>query len=211
MKKSLMLGVWMMAATLVMAQPRSKDAHQHSGRNAEKMKTELSLDDEQYASIKKINEKYAGRHLMLRRDSTLERDQKLVEMKALRADRKKEVDAVLTPDQKTKWAAYREARAEKIKSRMSERQARHAGRMKEALSLTDEQQARMKAARETFKEKAEEARNNPNFSETEKRSEIKKLKSVHEETVKSILTEEQFKKWTEFKTKNPGKHRLKHR
>lgn len=211
MKKYVMLGVWMMAATLLIAQPHSKQGHQHSGKNADKMKTELSLSDEQYASIKKINEKYAGRRLALRHDSTTVADQRIAEVKALKAEREKEIDAVLTPDQKTKWTALREARAEKMKARKYERQTQHSAHLKELLSLSDDQQASMKAARTTFSQKAGQIRDDDSLTRDDKVTEIRKLKNNHEEAVKSILTEDQFKKWNALKAKQHFKGKSKHK
>lgn len=207
MKTSVMVGVWMMAVTLLVAQPRSKDLQRHAGKQAEKMKTELSLDDAQYASIKSINEKYAGQHRVLWKDSTLAREQKAVKHKALRANQKNEIDAVLTPEQKTKWSAYKEARAEKRKERMNEQRAKRAERLKTALSLTDEQQTKMQGANDAFKEKLSALRKDSKITKEKKQAELKKFKGEHEASVKTILSAEQFTKWKELKQKNIDKHK----
>jgi hypothetical protein len=65
MKKSIMLGVWIMAATLLVAQPHPKNLHRNADKQVEKMKTELSLNEVQYASIKNITKKYADRQRLL--------------------------------------------------------------------------------------------------------------------------------------------------
>lgn len=55
----------------------------------ESMKTVLSLDDAQYASIKEINQKYGQRH------------------QDLNKERQAEIGKVLTPEQNSNWKAYK--------------------------------------------------------------------------------------------------------
>jgi hypothetical protein len=98
MKKSIMLGVWIMAATLLVAQPHPKNLHRNADKQVEKMKTELSLNEVQYASIKNITKKYADRQRLLGQDSTLARTEKSRKHASLRTDREKEINAVLTPE-----------------------------------------------------------------------------------------------------------------
>jgi Spy/CpxP family protein refolding chaperone len=209
MKTSVMVGAWMMAVTFLVAQPRSKDQQLHAGKQAEKMKTELSLDDTQYASIKSIDEKYASQHRMLWKDSTLAREEKAVKHKALRTNQKNEIDAVLTPEQKTKWSAYKEARAEKRKERMNEQRAKRAERLKTALSLTDDQQTKMQQVNDAFKEKLSALRKDSKITKEQKQAELKKISADHEASIKTILSDQQFTKWKELKQKDKGKHKRK--
>lgn len=55
----------------------------------ESMKSVLSLDDAQYASIKEINKKYGQKH------------------EDLNKERQDEIGKVLTPEQKSNWQAYK--------------------------------------------------------------------------------------------------------
>jgi hypothetical protein len=208
MKKSIMLGVWMMAATLLVAQHHSKSPERNAEKQAEKMKTELSLNDVQYASIKNITEKYADKQRVLGQDSTLARSEKSRKHESMRTDREKEINAVLTPEQKTKWSAYKDKQAEKRRERIAESQVKHAARQKSVLSLSDEQQAKMQGAEETFKQRALQIRDE---SKDDRHEAIRKLKADHEATVKTILDENQFAKWKELNAKNHGRQRSKHK
>jgi hypothetical protein len=208
MKKSIMLGVWIMAATLLVAQPHPKNLHRNADKQVEKMKTELSLNEVQYASIKNITKKYADRQRLLGQDSTLARTEKSRKHASLRTDREKEINAVLTPEQKTKWSAYKDRQAEKRKGRIAESQKKHAARLKSVLSLSDEQQAMMQDAEETFKQRALQIRDE---SKDDSHEAIRKLKADHEATVKTILDENQFKKWKELNAKNHSRQRSKHK
>ena len=69
MKKSIMLGAMMMMSVIIFAQNHhEKDPKEHAAKVSEKMKTVLSLSDEQFASIKNINEKYAGKKIEFRKN-----------------------------------------------------------------------------------------------------------------------------------------------
>lgn len=76
MKKSLLLVGAMMISTFIFAQRES-------------MKSVLSLDDAQYASIREINKKYGEKH------------------QDLNKQRRAEIEKVLTPEQNSNWKAYR--------------------------------------------------------------------------------------------------------
>jgi Spy/CpxP family protein refolding chaperone len=89
----------------------------------ESMKTVLSLDDAQYASIKEIHKNYGQKHHDLNKE------------------REAEISKVLTPEQNSKWTAYKKERHER---RVKERE----DRMKSRFSLTDEQMDKLKKLRQ---------------------------------------------------------------
>jgi Spy/CpxP family protein refolding chaperone len=76
MKKSLILVGAMVISTFIFAQRES-------------MKSVLSLDEAQYASIKEINKKYGEKH------------------QDLNKERRSEIAKVLTPEQNSNWKAYK--------------------------------------------------------------------------------------------------------
>ncbi|MEJ0055228.1 MAG: hypothetical protein WDN75_05975 [Bacteroidota bacterium] len=71
MKKNMMLAGLMMVSTIIFAQHHKRDASGMAAKRSEKMKTELSLTDDQYAKVKAINEKYAASYAKLRSDTSL--------------------------------------------------------------------------------------------------------------------------------------------
>lgn len=199
-----MLGVWMLTATTMFAQHRQKNFHGRSGHQADWMKKELALDDAQYATIKGINKKYADEHAVIRRDTTISREEKAESLKTLRTNHQKEISAVLTPDQKNKLKSLKEERAEK---RKAHQQSRRGDYLKKELSLTDEQMQKIEAARKTSRDNLSKLWENNTLSGEQKRSEVKKIQNEHEAAMKSILDEQQFKKWQELKSKQRSKYK----
>lgn len=74
---------------------------QRHGDHRQSMKTELSLDDAQYASVNEINKKYGEKH------------------RALRQERESEISKILTPEQSKKWETRRASRQETLKTDLS--------------------------------------------------------------------------------------------
>src|SRR5437868_3360071 len=99
MKKSILLSMTFMISTIIFAQHKERDPQQVASRQTEKMKSALGLNDAQYASIKKINETYATRFSDFKGERKHPEPGKITEMKALRDQREKEINAVLTADQ----------------------------------------------------------------------------------------------------------------
>lgn len=80
-----------------------------------RMAKELGLSEDQEKQIKAINESYRPQLEAIRADQSLSRDQKREKAQALNKEREAKVDAVLTPEQRTKAQAMRE----KMKERMN--------------------------------------------------------------------------------------------
>ena len=209
MKKHLIVTlVIMMTGSMAFAQ-KKHGGWKDGSAQADKMKTELSLTDQQYASIKSIDEKYKNKFVALRSDSTVNRDTKFKQAKELKTERQKEVYKVLTPEQHAKWQAYKKDQAMMKKEQREKARAEHYEKLKTDLSLTDDQLTKVKDTNERFAAKRRELKK----SKTEK-SELKKLKAEHEASIKTILSEEQFAKWkaaNEKRKDEAREHKGKHR
>ena len=72
-----------------------------------KMMKELNLTDAQKAKIKPIMEAQRDKMKAMREDTSLDRKAKTTKMKAMRDDMDKKINAILTPDQRKKWAAMK--------------------------------------------------------------------------------------------------------
>ncbi|HYI77302.1 MAG TPA: hypothetical protein VEW65_06745 [Chryseolinea sp.] len=192
-KTCLLLGL-MMVSTIMFAQ-RKGDAMDRAAQQADKMKTELALDDVQYKAVKAINEDFANRHLKLRKDSTLSREEIQKQGRSLRQQKNGAIAKVLTEDQKTKWKSYRANHAEKHKAGIASYRGEHAQRMKERLSLSDEQTAKIKSIDKEFGEKFRALRNDSTLAREDVREKAKDLRNDYRSKTKSVLTEEQVKKW----------------
>lgn len=69
-----------------------------------KMMQELNLTDAQKAKLKPIMEAQRDKMKTLREDTTMDRAAKMTKMKAMREEMEKKVDAILTSDQRKKFA-----------------------------------------------------------------------------------------------------------
>jgi len=205
MKKNFMLVVAMMMSTIIFAQHHKGGGRRHD--QSEKMKAVLSLDDNQYATIKGINSKYDSKRNLLHQDSLQARDEKHAAVKALHKEREQEIQAVLTPEQNAKWKTYKTEQAAKRKEEHKKRIEKYQSEMKTSLALSDEQFEKMKMADSQFKEKLHAVKKEGKGDKTE----FKKLKAEHETTVKGILTEQQFQKWTTLKAEKRKQHKGKHK
>lgn len=108
--------VLLMACTLLFAQHKGdhkgpkgpKDPKATAAKHAERMKTDLTLNDEQYARVKTIYEQYEVSQAAVRADSTLAKDAEHTKMKKLKDDRDVSLKAAVTEAQWTKWQALKE-------------------------------------------------------------------------------------------------------
>ena len=166
-----------------------------AARHADKMKTELSLDDVQYKAVKVINEDFANRQLKLRGDSTLSKQEKQKKAWTLRDEKNATIAKVLTEDQKSKWKSYRVSQAEKRKAGMTKYRGEHAQRMQESLSLSDEQTSKIKSIDKELGDRFRALRSDSALAREDLQKKAKQLRDEYRSKTKSVLTEEQYKKW----------------
>lgn len=192
MKRYLMLSVAIMTSSVVFAQHRGGEKRREDV--SEKMKTELLLTDAQYASVKGINEKYHERLVAVRRDSTT-KESKLQMTRTLQKDRENEIEALLTPDQKQKWASFTAERREKGREHMKMAAEKYESGLKADLALTDEQFSKVQSAGKSFREKLQAIHSMDDASGEVRKAEFEKARLAYEATMRSVLNPEQFQKW----------------
>lgn len=195
--------VAMMIGTIVLAQ-NGNPGMRYADR-AEHMKTVLSLDDKQYATIKEIHQKYDQRRTAIK-SQTPAGDTNYEAMRSLRDEKRKEVAAVLTPEQKTKWETYRKENAEKRKALGKNYGSERAESMKTELGLSDEQVKKMQDVHTSFRSEIQKL--NIEKSDRKNNEAFQKAKADHAAAIRSILTTEQYQKWVEMRgeMKGRGKH-----
>lgn len=116
-----MLIVLLLLSTLMFAQRGAHRVGQRgkpspeamATRRADRMKAELSLTDDQYIKVKTIYLKFADSQAKIRQDSTLARDASREETKKLMTASEEEVNAVLTPEQRTKWEEFKKTQRDR--------------------------------------------------------------------------------------------------
>lgn len=196
MKRNLVVAtIMMMTTTIIYAQ--QKEAADPHHRRGERMSQVLSLNDEQTETIKGIHKKYADRFTTIRIDSTLSHEDKRSAGKSLKEEKEAEIRSVLTPEQNEKWKTYKTERAEERKEQREKFAKEHASRMKTELSLSDDQAEKLKSINEDFKAKAQALRHEGKGD----RESYMKLRDEYEGIVKSVLSDEQFKKWKEHNSR----------
>lgn len=83
----------------------------------ERMAKELGLSADQQAQIKAVNESYRPQLEAIREDQSLSREQRREKAQTINKERQTKVDAILTPEQRTKAQEMRAKAQERMKER----------------------------------------------------------------------------------------------
>lgn len=194
MKNIMLTMAFVLVSTIIFAQHHKGD-RMSGEKQALEMKEKLSLTDEQFAKLKSINEKFGERYTALRKDSTLSREQSFSEMKKIRQEKQDEIKSILTEQQFTQWTALK--KEHRAKNRHGKRISGE--EMKKALSLSDDQYAKVKAIDKKYGEQFKSLRKDSTLSQVTARAEMKKLKDERQGELKGVMSEEQYAKWKVMK------------
>lgn len=189
-----MLVVALLISSIAFAQMK-QNGHRNTGGQAERMKQVLSLSDEQYASVKSVNQKYADKFKELRQDGTGSRD----EYRKLQAERRAEINAVLTEAQQQSWRDYRVAQRAERKKSFQGRNKDRMEKIKSSLDLSDEQVKKMQETNRKFADQRKALMGDSSLTMGKKREKFKALSGEQDAAVKGILNAEQYEKWKEEK------------
>jgi Spy/CpxP family protein refolding chaperone len=85
------------------------------GRRADRMKHELNLTDDQTAQVKSILEDGRTKMEAIHSNSSLSRDDRRAQMMSIHKAQDDRIEALLTPDQKTKFEAMQEQMRERMR------------------------------------------------------------------------------------------------
>lgn len=125
--KEVLLVAVALAAALIIPNVNAQEKNHRKGPGpggerpgAERMMDELGLNADQAEKVKAIHEAERAQREAIRADASLSREQKMEKAKALRESTVQQVDAILTPEQRTKAQAMRA----KMQERMKERRAK---------------------------------------------------------------------------------------
>ncbi len=102
------VGLMLVSAAMFAQNGRKFDKTAMAAKRIEKMKTALSLTDDQVARLKAIDEKFSKSFEQLRKDTAISVGTSRARAKKLVDSRQAEVKSVLTPAQQTKWNEYKE-------------------------------------------------------------------------------------------------------
>jgi Spy/CpxP family protein refolding chaperone len=90
-----------------------KGRHGKRGGHMDKMMEQLNLTDAQKSQVKQLHQDGRAQMKQVESDSSLSAAQKKDKMKQLHQDQMSKMEALLTPDQKTKWEQMKSERKEK--------------------------------------------------------------------------------------------------
>ncbi len=197
MKQYLMITGLMVICTIITFAQQKADPRDRAIHQAEKMKVALTLSDAQYDAIKAINETYTAKQAELRKDSAVSKEARYSRAKSLHQEREVAIRKQLTEEQNKKWTAQRSTYAHKARSKHG--QSDRATRMKENLSLTDEQASKLKEINKEFATQFRSVKSDSTLAREDSRKRMHELREDHRIRTKAILTDEQCQKWEALK------------
>jgi Spy/CpxP family protein refolding chaperone len=165
---------------------------------------QLNLNDEQkkQAQANKVALKQKMKELNKNESITVkeQRDRK----DALRKEQKAKMQALLTPEQKTKMA---ELKATKM-AKKEEKFAKALEKIKSKINLSDAQVMQLKSQRERIKANAKEIKDNESLSRTQRQEQLMALKAEAKIQKSNIFTADQIKQLDEMKKNKMGKKHM---
>ena len=161
---------------------------------------QLNLTDAQKEQFKTQRESFRKQMEELKKNDNITVKEWKSRMETLKKDQRTKMQGILTSDQK--------AQLEKMKAEhkaMNEIDAKaRMEKMKLHLGLTDEQAAKMKKSHTEMAEKMKALREDDKMDAEKKKEQMHDLMKKQKEQMKSILTEEQMKKFQESHKQGPG-------
>ena len=164
------------------------------------LRENLALTDDQVAQLKPLLESEGAELKALRADTNLAEDQKRAKAREIMSAGRDKIAALLTEEQKGKWAALQAKRAQEARPGPGGDAEKRLAAMQEKLGLSDEQVARLKPILVEEAPKLKAAREDQTSTPEDKRALVK----ASMERIASELTPEQREKMrAEFGLRQP--------
>jgi Spy/CpxP family protein refolding chaperone len=201
--KKIMIGavVLMLAAGTVQAQDNKQIHEKHHRQHHGKMFEKLNFTQEQKDQMKSINNDFRKQMQDLKKNEDITVKDRNARKESLSKSHKEQIQNLLTNDQKVQL--------EKMKQEHRANREAHANarmeKMAKRLNLNKEQKEKLVNLRSGMSEKIKTIRSNESLTEVQKKDQVKELMKTQKEEMKSILTDEQFKKMEEMKSHHGGK------
>lgn len=226
LRKSVLLFVLLLTSMpFAMAQsqaaaPPKLDPEKRAEKATERMTQNLQLSPEQTAKVKAINEQYAQKEKALHDNAQKQRDEK----KALFDAKQKEIDQVLTPEQRQKQQAQRQQlqgrrdemknerrgemkeerrgemkeRVEKMRNMPPEERAKQmTDRMSKKLQLDEQKTKQLSGINEYFMQRRNKIHQDATLSKEQKMQQMKAAMDEKEQKLKGLLSPEQYQRHQE--------------
>lgn len=186
------------------ASPARPAYDKHHGKHGMRGKHDVSykklnLTQDQQAQLKKINEDFKGKMDELKKsEATITVKDYKEKRQALVKQRHNQIQNVLTKDQKDQLAKQRSERGKKFDGA----QGRGMDRMKTALSLSDDQSAKIKTLQADTRSKIKNIYDNQSLSDDQKKQQVTAAKKDQRDNMNKILTPDQLKKMESMRSKH---------
>lgn len=210
MRKLLVVVLAVMSFNSFAQENEPKTPEERAEKMTEKMASEFSLDDEKSEKLNAINLKFAQKIYEVRHDQTLSKEDKKSTIKSAMDTRHEELKEVLTDEQieqvKEKEKEHFEKRQEMVQKKRAHRKnltaedkaALRTEKLAEELDLTDEQKEKVEALTLKVIQKVEVIRADSTMTPEKKKEFIQGNMKDFKNSMKSILTEEQFNKFEQM-------------
>jgi hypothetical protein len=156
---------------------------------------------EQRKQVMAFNKEYHQKAADLFKQDNITLKQYKAGLLALQKDKKAKMEALLTPLQKDEMALQRKRMTDNAQLMADHRLER----LKQSLSLTDDQVTKLKAGQDNLRTQARAIHENENLLPQEKREQLKQLMATRNDNLKTVLTPDQYSKFQQMMThRRPG-------
>jgi periplasmic protein CpxP/Spy len=185
-------------------QPASPSAGQHHWRHGghqsaeqrlNRMDQKLGLTADQKAKIGPMLEEQQKQAQAIRNDSSLTPEQKKAKFTELRQSTRSQIEALLTPEQRSKLAAGHEGG--EGRGRMAANPEQRIDRLSQRLNLTDEQKSKLLPILQNQQSQMQSLRQDSSLTPEQRQEKAKQIRSETHKQVFSVLTPEQQKQLRE--------------
>jgi hypothetical protein len=194
MRKNAIMCVMMVISLNVFAQEKNDPTMNE--RHAAKMKSELSLTDEQFNNIKALDEKFRMDQAKLRADTALTRESIMTARKKMQSEREKQIKQILSKEQYAKWMSMTHRQPQP--SRQRESTSDLVAEMKNELGLNEDQVKKLKTINDMMTNQFRKLRSDTTTTAQNKGQAIRAAMEERNAKVKELLTEEQYEKFVAF-------------
>ena len=204
--KKLLLSLTLVALAAAGASAQEENfGTQRKGKHEHGMALEkLNLTDKQKADIEKINVDFKNRMVNLKKEDDISVKEWNSRKETLRKQRRTEIQAVLTNEQKEQLKKMHQEGRAKQKHSSEERLEM----MKDKLGLSNEQTAKIKELQSGFHNKIKSIRENESLAAADKKEQIRQVLKENHKKIESVLTEDQIEKLKELKQNRQGKKKV---
>jgi len=162
---------------------------------------ELNLTADQKEKIKSLREDTRKQMDELKKDDNITVKNWRAKREAIRKDQREKIQSLLTNEQKAQLEKSRMERRAQVEEHSKARMEK----MKQDLNLSEEQSAKLQKSRDELRQKMQAVRENQSLSDEAKKEQMKELMKERKENLRSILTDEQWKKLQEENQKRDSK------